>query len=53
MEELVKCVDCNTEVKKENTINDCGDIVCKDCLNDTTGYCSYSCQRGFGCDGTC
>ena len=48
--------DCDFDAEIE--IELCGEIVhvCEDCdsrIEDQSGYCSISCQLGYGCDDSC
>lgn len=54
-ENLVHCADCNKDVNDDEAVFDSqhGEWVCESHLDNKTGYCSISCQRGGGCDGSC
>ena len=62
MSELVECEYSNCDVKLPvSEMEDIGEYndhvyVCKSCIDkveNQSGYCSISCQLGYGCDNSC
>ena len=50
-----QCHKCGSDQVDGEHVYDFG-WTCQDCLDqceNQTGYCSMSCQLGYGCDGSC
>jgi hypothetical protein len=54
--ELVCCICSKSSLPKDGTLYD-GEFYCAACLDEKydnkTGYCSFDCCMGGGCDGSC